>query len=115
MTYIAGYHGDRHSPCLLVQGGENEEGETLSDCWIMELRTAEWKKVRHMTKLHVHYLLIGYSFVIFMKKIFNIILVPHYNGTELIAYTHCLNLHIRLCKVNSFNKTKHAMTLIFAV
>ena len=60
MTYIGGYHGDGHSPCLLVQGGENDEGATLSDCWIMELHTAEWKKVRHMmTKLN--YLFIGYK------------------------------------------------------
>ncbi len=46
MTYISGYHSNIHSPCLLIQGGENDEGETLSDCWIMELHTAAWKHVR---------------------------------------------------------------------
>ena len=45
MTYITGFHSDRHSPCLLIQGGENDEGETLSDCWIMEVHTSEWKQV----------------------------------------------------------------------
>lgn len=45
MEYISGYHSNGHSPCLLVQGGENNEGETLSDCWILELNTAKWRQV----------------------------------------------------------------------
>ena len=33
------------SPCLIIVGGENYEGKTLSDCWILDLQSVLWSLV----------------------------------------------------------------------
>ena len=45
MIYVASLHSDRPHPCLIVIGGEDDDGKILNDCWILELQTVTWKHV----------------------------------------------------------------------
>ena len=48
MTFVPGLYGMEPCPCVLVVGGENDEGKTLSDCWILDLRSTTWTQVRYL-------------------------------------------------------------------
>lgn len=45
MIYVASLHSDRPHPCLIVIGGEDDDGKILNDCWILELQTVTWKHI----------------------------------------------------------------------
>ena len=40
-------YGDDH-PQLLVTGGVDKKGNTLSDAWLLDISSGRWKKVREM-------------------------------------------------------------------
>ena len=40
-------YGDNH-PQLLVTGGVDKKGKTLSDAWLLDINTGRWKEVREV-------------------------------------------------------------------
>ena len=42
-------YGEEH-PQLLVSGGLDNDGNTLSDMWLMDVNSGTWKEVRHILK-----------------------------------------------------------------
>ena len=45
MTFASGIFSGKPSPCVLLVGGENDDGHVVSDCWIFDLPTVSWTKV----------------------------------------------------------------------
>lgn len=50
MAFAPGLYSPKPCPCMVIVGGENDDGKVLSDCWLFDLPTTKWTHVSFTCK-----------------------------------------------------------------